>query len=86
MWMFFLGALLAAGAAGDSQAGDRVSATGAEPSSGDEVVCRRVEVTGSLVKRQRVCHTRATWQKMADAHREHWEKESTMQSGKPGGN
>jgi hypothetical protein len=32
----------------------------------DEVICKKFEVTGSLVKKRRVCHTRAEWAKIND--------------------
>lgn len=36
-----------------------------------EVVCRRVEETGSLVKKKKkICHTRAEWDKLATMSRD----------------
>jgi hypothetical protein len=32
----------------------------------DEVICKKFEVTGSLVKKRRVCHTKAEWAKIKD--------------------
>ena len=42
----------------------------AEPAAapGDRIVCRRQPVTGSLVKRERVCHTVDEWQRLAERH------------------
>lgn len=40
----------------------RATATGA-----NEVVCRRVQTTGSRVRAQRVCRTRSEWQLQAEA-------------------
>jgi hypothetical protein len=36
------------------------------PRRADEVVCKKFAETGSLVKKRRVCHTRAQWAKMND--------------------
>lgn len=33
----------------------------------DEKICRRIPVTGSLVRKERMCHTRAEWERMAEA-------------------
>ncbi|PZQ24264.1 MAG: hypothetical protein DI569_02435 [Sphingopyxis macrogoltabida] len=32
-----------------------------------EVVCRRIEVTGSLARKEKVCKTRGEWRRLADA-------------------
>ena len=34
------------------------------PSPDDKVVCKRFDVIGSLVKKRKVCYTRAEWKKM----------------------
>ena len=36
------------------------------PGAADKVICKRFDVTGSLVKKRRVCLTRAEWAKMND--------------------
>jgi hypothetical protein len=36
------------------------------PNASDEVVCKRFLVPGSLVKKRRVCYTRAQWKKMIE--------------------
>jgi len=33
----------------------------------EEMVCRRVEVTGSLARKERVCKTRGEWRRLTDA-------------------
>lgn len=32
----------------------------------NEEVCRRIPVTGSLVRKEKVCHTRAEWYRLAE--------------------
>lgn len=34
--------------------------------SDEETVCRRIEVTGSLARKERVCKTRGEWRRLAD--------------------
>ncbi len=45
-----------------------VVATAATPAQdpAQRIVCRRVEVTGSLARRERVCKTAAEWQRLGD--------------------
>ena len=40
------------------------AAAEAAPAAADKVVCKRFEVTGSLVKKRRACYTQAEWKKM----------------------
>ena len=40
-----------------------VSAAGPQ----DEVACRRIEVTGSLARKERICKTRAEWRRISDS-------------------
>lgn len=40
-----------------------------EPSSGDKVVCKNVKMTGTRLGRERVCMTKAQWEKDADEAR-----------------
>jgi hypothetical protein len=35
--------------------------------SQDEMVCRRIEVTGSLARKERVCKTRLEWRRISDS-------------------
>ena len=42
------------------------------PQPADKVVCKRFEETGSLVKKRKVCYTRAKWQQSGDSAREEW--------------
>lgn len=37
-----------------------------EEKDGNRIVCRRIEVTGSLVKRGRVCRTQDEWNRIAE--------------------
>lgn len=39
-----------------------------EPAPGDRIVCRRQAVTGSLVKRERVCHSVDEWRRLSERH------------------
>ena len=41
-------------------------AKGEEEKDGNRLICRRVEVTGSLVKRGRVCRTADEWNRIAE--------------------
>lgn len=44
------------------QAATLPAAAAADPNQ--EVKCRRVEVTGSIVRKERVCKTKAEWQRV----------------------
>lgn len=41
--------------------------TSTTPDPDQEIRCRRVEVTGSLARRERVCKTIAEWRRLAQA-------------------
>lgn len=56
-------ALLAAGTQGATP--PAVTAA-AEP---EKMICRKYDEIGSLVKKKRVCHTRADWRRIDDASR-----------------
>jgi hypothetical protein len=43
-----------------------VAVAAADP--GDEIVCRKVKETGSLVKARRTCHTKAEWHDLDEQH------------------
>ncbi len=45
---------------------------GAPSQTPDKLVCRTREVTGSLVKKRKVCQLQATWEKQSDSYREQW--------------
>nr|WP_295374268.1 hypothetical protein [uncultured Sphingosinicella sp.] len=55
------------------------------PKPADQVVCRRFAETGSLVKKRRVCYTRAQWAKMnertQDAARQFVDENRSVVSG-----
>ena len=38
----------------------------ADTKSDPEMVCRRIAVTGSLVRKERVCKTQGEWRRLAD--------------------
>jgi hypothetical protein len=38
--------------------------------TGEPMICRRVQETGSLGRGRRVCHTRAEWDRLAQTQRE----------------
>ena len=40
----------------------------------EKLICKRKLKTGSLVGYERTCHTRAEWQRLADATREAWQE------------
>ncbi|WP_085808985.1 hypothetical protein [Sphingomonas sp. TZW2008] len=42
-----------------------VSAAAADPN--DEVKCRRIEVTGSIARKEKVCKTIGEWRRLADS-------------------
>ena len=49
-----------------------LQASSAQPANSNdnpdkEMVCRRIEVTGSLARKERVCKTRAEWRRLAEA-------------------
>ena len=50
-----------------SQAAAVPAATSATTNPNDEVRCRRLEVTGSIVRKERVCKTRGEWRRLAEA-------------------
>lgn len=54
------------------------------PNPADKIVCRRILETGSLVKGQRVCHTRAEWARLADLGRRDAEDLSVAKNGTSG--
>lgn len=41
----------------------------AAPSDPQAKICRTQEVTGSFVKKRKVCRTKAEWRRLADDHR-----------------
>ncbi|MDQ3080172.1 MAG: hypothetical protein M3R03_09275, partial [Pseudomonadota bacterium] len=45
---------------------------GAPSQTADKLVCRSREVTGSLVKKRKVCQLQATWEKQSDSYMEQW--------------
>ena len=64
----FLIALSVAGLAAPAFAAEP-AAQPAPPAAEEKKVCKRVTETGSLVRKTKVCLTRAQWQKSADGHR-----------------
>ena len=40
-----------------------------DPKDPNYVRCRKIQVTGSLVKKERICKTNAEWQSIADQQR-----------------
>jgi carbamoylphosphate synthase large subunit len=53
--------------------------------SGDPLICRRIQETGSLGRGRRVCYTRSEWDRIATAQREN-SPGMTAQSGSTSGN
>lgn len=56
----------------------------AAPRPEDKITCRKILEIGSLVKGQRVCHTRAEWAKLADLGRRDAEELSVAKNGSNG--
>lgn len=59
--MILAAGLLATPAAILAQQPAPAAVAGAATDPGDEIVCRKVKETGSLVKARRTCHSRAEW-------------------------
>jgi hypothetical protein len=55
-----------------SQVQTQVQADAPSQTAG-KMVCRTREVTGSLVKKRRVCQLQGTWEKQSDSYKEQWE-------------
>ncbi len=64
-------ALLVSGAAAQAPPEPQTQ-PGARAQTADKLVCRTREVTGSLVKKRKVCQVQATWEKQAESYREQW--------------
>ena len=56
-----------------------------EKSDEQEIVCRRLEETGSLVKKTKVCLTRAQWRRSTQNHSKYAEELADGLRTKPGG-
>lgn len=46
--------------------------TAPAPRQPDKVICKRFEVTGSAVKKEKICHTRADWAKIKESTQNQW--------------
>ncbi|MGZ8999390.1 MAG: hypothetical protein ACXW2T_11105 [Allosphingosinicella sp.] len=57
----------------------------ANTKSGDPLICRRIQETGSLGRGRRVCYTRSEWDRIATAQRENSPGMTSM-SGSTSGN
>ena len=67
-----LASLLAGGAA-QAQTQTQSQVQAAAPSqTANKLVCRSREVTGSLVKKRKVCQLQATWETQGDSYKEQW--------------
>lgn len=42
------------------------AAAASAPSPAEERICRKIEVTGSLVRKERVCKTKAQWRQVEE--------------------
>jgi hypothetical protein len=49
-----------------------VEAPATAPRQAGKLICKRFEVTGSVVKKERVCYTRAQWSKVNESHQKEW--------------
>jgi len=79
--LFVLGSAgVAAGQSGGAN-GQQASTT----KSGEPMICRRIQETGSLGRGRRVCHTRADWDRIAQSQREN-SPAMTAMSGSQSGN
>lgn len=63
--LFVLGAAGVAAGQSSGTGGQQATAKSGEP-----LVCRRVQETGSLGRGRRVCYTRAEWDRIAQAQRD----------------
>lgn len=59
------------GVATTAAAQDKPAVPAAQTDPAAQVVCKRVEETGSLIKKKKkICHTRAEWEKLAASSRD----------------
>ena len=75
-----IGVASIAGAQGGSAAGKQQPVAG---KTDDQVICRRIQDSGSLARRTRQCLTRAQWDRLAEDSRQ---TGSTANSGGTSGN
>lgn len=78
----FVALMLAEAAASTPPAAKPVFVPDGRPE--DKITCRRILETGSLIKGQKVCHTRAEWAKLADLGRRDAEDLSVARNGTSG--
>lgn len=69
--------LMLAGAAAQGQAQTQThpqtqTQTGAPSQTAVKLVCKSREVTGSLVKKRKVCQQQVTWEKQSDSYKDQW--------------
>lgn len=64
-----LAILLAAAAAASAQQASGLSGPKATERDPNEVICRRIQESGSLARRTRRCLTRAQWDRLAEQQR-----------------
>lgn len=76
-----LGVASIAAAQGGSAGGQQQPA--AAPKNDEQVICRRIQDSGSLARRTRQCYTRAQWDRLAEDSRN---TGSTANSGSTSGN
>ena len=59
------------GMATTAAAQDKAAVPAVQADPATQVVCKRIEETGSLVKRKKkICHTRAEWDRIAESNRD----------------
>lgn len=68
--LFGLCVVGSAGVATAQSGGTSRSSATQTTASGEPLVCRRIQETGSLGRGRRVCYTRAEWDRIATAQRE----------------
>lgn len=63
--------ILLASAAAAQRSGNSAtpSAQSAQPKGSDQLICRRVQESGSIARRPRRCFTRAQWDRLAEDSR-----------------
>jgi len=76
LFVLFASAAVAQGSGGSAT-------TGAQPKAPDQLICRRVQESGSLARRTRRCYTRAQWDRLAEDSRS---SGSTAATGSTSGN
>ena len=77
--------LMSAGVAAGQNSGASGTQATTATKNGDQLICRRIQETGSLGRGRRQCYTRAQWDRIAQAQRDN-SPGMTAMSGSQSGN